>query len=143
MNQFPSAPGAAPEGLERADSGASDWEVIDDSEFVEAIQWEHDQTLLKESREREASIRAMEQAEFGLGPPWTCHNCTLENPRQITQCGACGSVNHRALDEQASKQEQSTWSMSNTTFGAVAGACLLYTSPSPRDRTRSRMPSSA
>ena len=25
----------------------------------------------------------------------------------------------------------------------VIGACLLYTSPSPRDRTRSRMPSSA
>ena len=29
-------------------------------------------------------------------------------------------------------------------FGAVRlQACLLYTSPSPRDRTRSRMPSSA
>ena len=26
---------------------------------------------------------------------------------------------------------------------ASAGVCLLYTSPSPRDRTRSRMPSSA
>ena len=26
---------------------------------------------------------------------------------------------------------------------ARAGSCLLYTSPSPRDRTRSRMPSSA
>ena len=26
---------------------------------------------------------------------------------------------------------------------AAANACLLYTSPSPRDRTRSRMPSSA
>ena len=26
---------------------------------------------------------------------------------------------------------------------AVAAVCLLYTSPSPRDRTRSRMPSSA
>ena len=26
---------------------------------------------------------------------------------------------------------------------AEAGDCLLYTSPSPRDRTRSRMPSSA
>ena len=25
----------------------------------------------------------------------------------------------------------------------VRGCCLLYTSPSPRDRTRSRMPSSA
>ena len=30
------------------------------------------------------------------------------------------------------------------TGGAVVGiTCLLYTSPSPRDRTRSRMPSSA
>ena len=27
--------------------------------------------------------------------------------------------------------------------GAMARICLLYTSPSPRDRTRSRMPSSA
>ena len=26
---------------------------------------------------------------------------------------------------------------------AIRKACLLYTSPSPRDRTRSRMPSSA
>ena len=28
-------------------------------------------------------------------------------------------------------------------FGEVTEGCLLYTSPSPRDRTRSRMPSSA
>ena len=28
-------------------------------------------------------------------------------------------------------------------FGAAGDPCLLYTSPSPRDRTRSRMPSSA
>ena len=28
-------------------------------------------------------------------------------------------------------------------IASVFGACLLYTSPSPRDRTRSRMPSSA
>ena len=27
--------------------------------------------------------------------------------------------------------------------GSDVGICLLYTSPSPRDRTRSRMPSSA
>ena len=27
--------------------------------------------------------------------------------------------------------------------GLLPGTCLLYTSPSPRDRTRSRMPSSA
>ena len=29
------------------------------------------------------------------------------------------------------------------TLGNTAFGCLLYTSPSPRDRTRSRMPSSA
>ena len=28
-------------------------------------------------------------------------------------------------------------------YDRIARACLLYTSPSPRDRTRSRMPSSA
>ena len=31
----------------------------------------------------------------------------------------------------------------NTTENALYKICLLYTSPSPRDRTRSRMPSSA
>ena len=30
-----------------------------------------------------------------------------------------------------------------TVIGNVIHTCLLYTSPSPRDRTRSRMPSSA
>ena len=34
------------------------------------------------------------------------------------------------------------WLMKNTAY-RVGRACLLYTSPSPRDRTRSRMPSSA
>ena len=32
---------------------------------------------------------------------------------------------------------------SNNSYGAHFWFCLLYTSPSPRDRTRSRMPSSA
>ena len=31
----------------------------------------------------------------------------------------------------------------NSISGLVSPTCLLYTSPSPRDRTRSRMPSSA
>ena len=31
----------------------------------------------------------------------------------------------------------------NDIYEPPVGACLLYTSPSPRDRTRSRMPSSA
>ena len=37
------------------------------------------------------------------------------------------------------------WSMSSNidVIISTGGTCLLYTSPSPRDRTRSRMPSSA
>ena len=35
------------------------------------------------------------------------------------------------------------YSMSNMSSGNDILICLLYTSPSPRDRTRSRMPSSA
>ena len=34
-------------------------------------------------------------------------------------------------------------SASMTTYAEKVNICLLYTSPSPRDRTRSRMPSSA
>ena len=36
-----------------------------------------------------------------------------------------------------------TYSEVNTFANQIANSCLLYTSPSPRDRTRSRMPSSA
>ena len=33
--------------------------------------------------------------------------------------------------------------ITNTETGQEYGSCLLYTSPSPRDRQKSRMPSSA
>ena len=36
-----------------------------------------------------------------------------------------------------------SWKNGNNTDDNLSNACLLYTSPSPRDRTRSRMPSSA
>ena len=43
------------------------------------------------------------------------------------------------------KQELDRWETERLLSGIYdkEGACLLYTSPSPRDRTRSRMPSSA
>ena len=37
----------------------------------------------------------------------------------------------------------SQWFESSGMDCTVAGTCLLYTSPSPRDRQKSRMPSSA
>ena len=39
--------------------------------------------------------------------------------------------------------EEEGFRISHFDSGEKALACLLYTSPSPRDRTRSRMPSSA
>ena len=42
-----------------------------------------------------------------------------------------------------SKSDVIGWAMSDDINDDKSRICLLYTSPSPRDRTRSRMPSSA
>ena len=52
-----------------------------------------------------------------------------------------GSVTSSKLGAGAILQVQST--TKTDTFNTTSTSCLLYTSPSPRDRTRSRMPSSA
>ena len=44
---------------------------------------------------------------------------------------------------QAYDNEKGAGTMSPYTFLRAIGPCLLYTSPSPRDSTSSRMPSSA
>ena len=46
----------------------------------------------------------------------------------------------RVFNGEIAKGQQVTWCKADGTQQKV---CLLYTSPSPRDRTRSRMPSSA
>ena len=48
-------------------------------------------------------------------------------------------VGHSSLEEAKSLSKQAA----NCDFVTGISTCLLYTSPSPRDRTRSRMPSSA
>ena len=47
------------------------------------------------------------------------------------------------IDEMASLDKMMQYMNSNEYEIIVFDTCLLYTSPSPRDRTRSRMPSSA
>ena len=49
----------------------------------------------------------------------------VEGRNEIAQVGSISANNDKAIGN------------------LIADACLLYTSPSPRDRTRSRMPSSA
>eukprot|EP00656_Telonema_subtile_P043542 TRINITY_DN4988_c0_g1_i6.p1 TRINITY_DN4988_c0_g1~~TRINITY_DN4988_c0_g1_i6.p1 ORF type:complete len:157 (-),score=23.23 TRINITY_DN4988_c0_g1_i6:43-513(-) len=66
-------------------------------------------------------------------------------PQEAVQ--AYGGVQH--LADVGELQRKITAAVASTRTGVVVDAmehaltCLLYTSPSPRDRTRSRMPSSA
>ena len=57
-------------------------------------------------------------------------NCRGEFIRHVSQDECTGRMNSPLQDQ-------------NYGFHAEPKSCLLYTSPSPRDRTRSRMPSSA
>ena len=62
-----------------------------------------------------------------------------EQPVQITGWNA---ETNSPCSAYACKVEESGDGIALLIFGGTGG-CLLYTSPSPRDRTRSRMPSSA
>ena len=64
----------------------------------------------------------------------------LEFPIQTLKVGALGT--HSALGLARSKGARFLLASTSEVYGDPE-VCLLYTSPSPRDRTRSRMPSSA
>ena len=57
----------------------------------------------------------------------------------LTACGETSTSWDRELGSEVDKGQFGNATMNNT----LIQTCLLYTSPSPRDRTRSRMPSSA
>ena len=76
---------------------------------------------------------------------YTCDDWCLDEPPWLEQLRADVS----AAEEQQPEVEPEGDGTSGPPSGADGGQtglrnlCLLYTSPSPRDRTRSRMPSSA
>ena len=81
----------------------------------------------------------------------TCENQLIELRAVAERCGynivqefvdsgisgAKGRADRPALDSMMKAANQRKFDM------ILVWSCLLYTSPSPRDRTRSRMPSSA
>ena len=56
---------------------------------------------------------------------------------------ASSTVLAKAVPERADIDTRYKWDLSDMYVDASAWDCLLYTSPSPRDATLSRMPSSA
>ena len=76
----------------------------------------------------------------------------LRNPNTVMKLSRLGSFHQSRLSFLRSfLNEFKDWGYKRDLFNldkngfgtAVYSFCLLYTSPSPRDRTRSRMPSSA
>ena len=76
----------------------------------------------------------------------------IDNPKNFWQMPQGGvdngenflSAAYRELEEETSiKNVELIQEIDGTTTYNLPKDCLLYTSPSPRDRTRSRMPSSA
>ena len=78
------------------------------------------------------------------------------NP-SVTACPGCGRTTSTTFQELAKqiddflRAQMPVWkakypgveNLKVAVMGCIVNGCLLYTSPSPRDRTRSRMPSSA
>src|SRR5665811_1642803 len=63
--------------------------------------------------------------------------------RQGSYKAFCDAVALRLSHEGRRRLDTHAFDLVLEIAGHVVGACLLYTSPSPRDRTRYRMPSSA
>ena len=91
----------------------------------------------------EVEVRADDSAGGGnlLGSaPWQ------RVPFRAGEATATARLGFRGADlsSVSSHQDRWSWKVRTVNSGAeVPLGCLLYTSPSPRDRTRSRMPSSA
>ena len=66
-----------------------------------------------------------------------------DHGEQVKEAGPSTPVQVLGLSEVADAGREFVVAPNEKVAGRVADTCLLYTSPSPRDRTRSRMPSSA
>ena len=101
----------------------------------------------------QASARKQINRRFGPGPHWTVADpldqfLGLARLAPIDAENSIGTVAIALFDPDKPGQTPPDHQLREWKFGASGAfihtaTCLLYTSPSPRDRTRSRMPSSA
>ena len=100
---------------------------------------------------REVSLKAnwVEGVEVAAGQVVLLENCRVNkgekknSPELAQKIAALRDIFVNDAFGTAHRAEGTTYGIAEYAKVACAGPCLLYTSPSPRDRTRSRMPSSA
>ena len=79
-----------------------------------------------------------------------CPHCGMRSQNEFSY-GGDATVKRPELNKEVSDQDWDNFVYNRKSLRGkhkelwqhISGCCLLYTSPSPRDRTRSRMPSSA
>ena len=72
-------------------------------------------------------------------PRWKGHEAGAESVRRVIEACVDAEVEYLTLFAFSTEN----WNRPKTEVNALMKLCLLYTSPSPRDATLSRMPSSA
>ena len=114
---------------------------------------EGNQPLLDNSNASYAAVGGFQQLEYGMqiwlgkSSDMTAANsnvATLASPLMILHTGAMSPPTRDSLTTSITRSNKFQYiQLFVRESSAHSMRCLLYTSPSPRDRTRSRMPSSA
>ena len=107
--------------------------------MIEAVENHMPEVIIIDEIGREAEAMAARTiAERGVQLVGTAHGQTMENLLQNpTLADLVGGIQAVTLSDEEARRRGTQKTV------LESKACLLYTSPSPRDRTRSRMPSSA
>ena len=115
--------------------------------FIEATSNNERDECWEALGELEESVEAIQQssgaiASFLDSAPKVCMACSSIGEED--NCPKCGGERLR-LDPNPPSEDERKVQVGDEVLAVYESykACLLYTSPSPRDRTRSRMPSSA
>ena len=94
------------------------------------------------------ALSFLPDSELSLDVVVSCDPAVKATPEQVREYLSSGDVNALESQEGATVFTLKALSPSDreaaeVKAGAYTRSCLLYTSPSPRDRQKSRMPSSA
>ena len=110
------------------------------------IRLDHLSSSMADRKEAELWARSLEAIEFGEMPSDKADKFPTKAEARLVQDWIDQSLTQAGLkvEDKADKEGYGNLIPHDLLFSPTESKrCLLYTSPSPRDRTRSRMPSSA